>query len=206
MMRRALPLLQQFSTAGAAVEATAARTYSSLGNFTFSGAQDAPSASLSNNIKVSASNKGKNVEVSVSAGSASARAQYSAADLRKQSAKAIQLAEAARVSVAHSSFVDYLLRLSAERYAVLAQWPDFTSAYGKDFYYRAHPEDLKAFYAAVDSFHNAYDTLTEFESLSQLAAELQPSYAKRRQNILGPAVGPTTANAAVAQFLLAHAK
>lgn len=108
-------------------------------------------------------------------GSASARAQYSAADLRKQSAKAIQLAEAARVSVAHSSFVDYLLRLSAERYAVLAQWPDFTSAYGKDFYYRAHPEDLKAFYAAVDSFHTAYDTLTEFESLSQLAAELQPS-------------------------------
>lgn len=38
------------------------------------------------------------------------------------------LADAARVSVAHSSYVDYLLRLAAERYAVLAQWPDFTSA------------------------------------------------------------------------------
>jgi hypothetical protein len=26
------------------------------------------------------------------------------------------------------SFVDYLLRLAAERYQLLAQWPDFSSA------------------------------------------------------------------------------
>lgn len=43
-------------------------------------------------------------------------------------AKAIVLKDAARVSVAHASFVDYLLQLAAERYAVLAQWPDFTTA------------------------------------------------------------------------------
>ncbi|KAF5832446.1 hypothetical protein DUNSADRAFT_11646 [Dunaliella salina] len=105
-----------------------------------------------------------------------------------------------------SSFVDYLLRLAAERYQVLAQWPDFSTAYGKDFYYRAHPEDLKKFYAAVDEFHAAYDTLTEFESLSGVAAQMLPGYQKRRQNVMGPTVGPTSANAAVTQFLLAHAK
>lgn len=47
--------------------------------------------------------------------------------------------------------------------------------YGKDFYYRAHPEDLKKFYAAVDEFHRAYDAVTEFESLNTLAAEMVPS-------------------------------
>lgn len=31
-------------------------------------------------------------------------------------------------------------------------------------------------------------------------------FRKRRQNVMGPAVGPTLGNAAVAQFLLAHAK
>jgi hypothetical protein len=33
---------------------------------------------------------------------------------------------------------------------------------------------LQAFYAAVDSFHTAYDALTEFESLNLLASELVP--------------------------------
>lgn len=55
----------------------------------------------------------------------------------------------------------------------LAGWPDLDSAaagltpgpmapapcsypqYGKDFYYRAHPEDLKKFYAAVDRWGRA---------------------------------------------------
>lgn len=46
--------------------------------------------------------------------------------------------------------------------------------YGKDFYYRAHPEDLKKFYAAVDEYHAAYDALTEFESLNGLAAQMLP--------------------------------
>ncbi len=41
-------------------------------------------------------------------------------------------------------------------------------------YHRAHPEDLKAFYAAVDNFHAAYDALTEFESLNALAADMVP--------------------------------
>lgn len=50
----------------------------------------------------------------------------------------------------------------------------FRPQYGKDFYYRAHPEDLKKFYAAVDEFHTAYDSLTEFESLSGVAADLLP--------------------------------
>eukprot|EP00983_Pelagomonas_calceolata_P031108 976644-Pelagomonas_calceolata.AAC.1 len=50
--------------------------------------------------------------------------------------------------------------------------------YGKDFYYRAHPEDLKKFYAAVDEFHAAYDTLTEFESLSGVAAQMLPGAEK----------------------------
>ena len=38
--------------------------------------------------------------------------------------------DVARVSVLHSSFMDYLVKLSAERYAVLARWPDFTAAVG----------------------------------------------------------------------------
>lgn len=46
--------------------------------------------------------------------------------------------------------------------------------YGKDFYHRAHPEDLKKFYAAVDDFHASLDTLTEFDSLSGLAAQMLP--------------------------------
>jgi hypothetical protein len=52
--------------------------------------------------------------------------------------------------------------------------PSSAPQYGKDYYYRAHPEDLKAFYAAADAFHGAYDALTEFDSLSALASELVP--------------------------------
>lgn len=36
--------------------------------------------------------------------------------------------EVARVSTLHSSVLDYLVKLSNERYAVLASWPDFTTA------------------------------------------------------------------------------
>jgi len=208
LLPRSLPFIQQAlqQTGLEAALPAAARCYSTLGNFSFSSAQDAPTSSLSGSIKLSATTKGKNVEASVGAGSASAKAKYSVEDLRKQATKHTQLAELARISTLHSSFVDYLLRLAAERYQVLAQWPDFSTAYGKDFYYRAHPEDLKKFYAAVDEFHAAYDTLTEFESLSGVAAQMLPGYQKRRQNVMGPTVGPTSANAAVTQFLLAHAK
>ncbi|KAJ9517551.1 hypothetical protein QJQ45_024963, partial [Haematococcus lacustris] len=225
------------------VESAAVRNYNTLGQFSFSRSaysQDAPTSSLSGAIKVAVNAKAKGVDVSVAAGSTSVRASYDAGSLRSLAAKSITLKDVARVSVLHSSIVDYLLQLTAERYAVLAQWPDFTTAvggwassqrmrmmqppggpmpcvdkagwvwvhvqYGRDVYHRAHPEDLKAFYAAVDKFHTAYDALTEFDSLSGLAAELLPGYKKRHQNVLGPAVGPTTANAAVTQFLLAHAK
>lgn len=62
------------------------------------------------------------------AGGASAKARYNAGDLRKLATKHLALQDVARVSVLHSSFLDYLLRLANERYAVLAQWPDFTTA------------------------------------------------------------------------------
>jgi hypothetical protein len=97
--------------------------------------------------------------------------------------------------------VDYLLRLSNERYAVLADWPDFTKLYGKDYYYRAHPEDLKKFYELTEEFHRMYDVVTEFESLSGLASQLLPAYKKRRHNVLHPGIGSTIGDAAVMQFL-----
>lgn len=47
--------------------------------------------------------------------------------------------------------------------------------YGKDYYYRAHPEDLRKFYGMVDEFHRMWDVVTEFDSLSSLASQLLPS-------------------------------
>jgi hypothetical protein len=32
--------------------------------------------------------------------------------------------------------MEYLLRLANERYNLLAQWPDFSTMFGKDYYYR----------------------------------------------------------------------
>ena len=138
----------------------------------------------------------------MSSGSASAKAKYSVGDLRKQASEQLALKDVARISVLHSSMLDYLVKLANERYQVLASWPDFTAAYGKDFFYRAHPEDLKKFYAASDEFHRMYDVLTEFESLNGLATELMPAYKTRRMNTIHPAVGPTTANSVVTQHLL----
>ncbi|MEW5305733.1 MAG: hypothetical protein WDW36_008252 [Sanguina aurantia] len=173
--------------------------------------QDAPlsaSSAINLSVKVKEGKAGKkDVEVSVSAaGGAPVKAKYSSSDLRKLSNKEIALADVARISVAHSSFTDFLMKLSHERYSVLAQWPDFTKAYGKDFYYRAHPADLQEFYAAVDDFHRYYDVVTEFDSLSGVASELMPAYRKRRMNVVHPAVGPALSNGVVTQFLLAHAK
>jgi hypothetical protein len=48
----------------------------------------------------------------------------------------VTLYEAARVSVLHASMMEYLLRLAHARYSLLAQWPDFTTMMGKDYYYR----------------------------------------------------------------------
>lgn len=210
MQRSALPLLRQLQRAGAveaATDAASTRAFSA-GAFSFSSTLDAPTSALSGSVSLNVKQgKGpKGVEVSVKVGSASASAKYSPADLRKLAAKKLTLAEVARVSVLHSSLMDYLLRLSHERYSVLANWPDFTKVYGKDYYYRAHPEDLKKFYELVDEFHRMYDVVTEFDSLSGLASQLVPGYRKRRQNVVHPALGPTVADAAVTQFLLAHAK
>lgn len=199
-MQRALPFLQQLQRAGA--EGSYARAYSTLGNFVFSSIQDAPVASQSSSIKVDVKGSGKAVNVSVSAGSASAKAKYDVAALRKLASDPLTLHEVARVSVLHSSILDYLVKLSNDRYNVLASWPDFTTAYGKDFYYRAHPDDLKKFYAAVDEFHRIYDVITEFDSLNGLASEVMPTYLNKRMNTIHPAVGPNTANGVVAQFLL----
>lgn len=199
-------MLRQLQRAGGEVaESTSTRAFGTLGNFVFSSVQDAPVSSLSSSISVKAAAKGKGVEVAVSAGGASAKAKYTAAELRKLAAKPLALQDAARISVLHSSVLDYLVKLANERYNVLASWPDFTTAYGKDFYYRAHPEDLAKFYAAVDEFHRVYDVVTEFDSLSALASELLPTYQKRRLNTMGPTIGPNIANAAVTQFLLARA-
>ncbi len=64
---------------------------------------------------------------------------------------------------------------SMHRHALtLVVLPPSSAQYGKDFYYRAHPEDLKKFYAAVDEFHRIYDVVTEFESLNGLASEVMP--------------------------------
>jgi hypothetical protein len=46
----------------------------------------------------------------------------------KRVSEGCRLQDVARISVLHASFVDYLLALSAERYAVLAKFPDFTTA------------------------------------------------------------------------------
>ncbi len=40
------------------------------------------------------------------------------------------------MSVLHASFMEYLLGLAHERYNILAQWPDFSAMFGKDYYYR----------------------------------------------------------------------
>lgn len=51
-------------------------------------------------------------------------------------ASPMTLYEATRVSVLHASFMEHLLSLAHERYNILAQWPDFSTMFGKDYYYR----------------------------------------------------------------------
>jgi hypothetical protein len=58
------------------------------------------------------------------------------ATARSLAGSPLVLYDAARISVAHSSFMEYLLRLSHERYSLLAQWPDFSSMFAKEYYYR----------------------------------------------------------------------
>ncbi|KAG1663733.1 hypothetical protein FOA52_006102 [Chlamydomonas sp. UWO 241] len=205
MQRVATALLRQLQRAGAeAADASSTRGFGTLGNFVFSSVQDAPVSNLGSSIKVSAKASGKGVDVAVSAGSAKASAKYEVAKLRSMAAKQMTLYDVARVSVLHSSILDHLVTLSNERYNVLASWPDFTTAFGKDTYYRAHPEDVKKFYAAVDEFHRIYDVVTEFDSLNGLASEVMPAYVNKRLSTIHPAVGPATADGMVTQFLLSR--
>lgn len=209
-MRRAVPslrLLQQAVTGSSSVlESSAYQTTRALSSHTFSGIADAPPAAGSSAIQLKVSSDGKTVSVEVKAGSASAKASYAANNIKKLQASPITLYEASRVSVLHASFMEHLLRLAHERYSLLAQWPDFTTMMGKDYYYRSHPEEVRKFYALVDEFHRMWDVVTEFDSLSHLATQMVPMYRRRRMNVLGPAVSPTVANGVVTQFLLAKAQ
>lgn len=177
-----------------------------VATYTFATPADAPPPAGSSAISVSAKADGAAVNVEVRAGRASARASYSPAAGRKAAAAPLALHDTPRVSVLHASLMEHLLRLAHERYSLLAQWPDFASAFSKDAYYRAHPDDLRKLYALADEWHAMFDSVTEFESLSHLATQMVPGYRRRRMNVLGPAVGPTTANGVVAAFLLAQAK
>jgi hypothetical protein len=51
-------------------------------------------------------------------------------------ASPLTLYAAPRVSVLHASFMEYLLEAAHARYNILAQWPDFSTMFGKDYYYR----------------------------------------------------------------------
>jgi hypothetical protein len=125
-------------------------------------------------VSVSAKSDGASVSVDVKAGRAAARATYAPAAARKAAAEPVTLYETPRVSVLHASLQDHLLRLAHERYNALAQWPDFSAAFTKDVYYRAHPEDLRKLYGLADEWHRMLDAVTEFESLGHLASQMVP--------------------------------
>ncbi|PNH06553.1 hypothetical protein TSOC_007062 [Tetrabaena socialis] len=206
-MQRAPGALSALARSAGLGQPHAARNLSTLvEKFTFGSAVDGPTTSLGTSVTLGVKASGKSVDVSVSAGGSSAKASYAPSDLRKAASSPIALQDVSRISTTHSSFMKHLLALTHERYSVLASWPDFTKAYGKGYYYRAHPDDLRTFYAMVDDFHRMWDVVTEFNSLSGLAAHLVPSYRVRRHNTVHPALGPATADGAVVQFLLAHAK
>lgn len=207
-MYRSLKVLQglqaQQGASSNALEA-AKRCFSSA-QYVFSSVLDAPppagSSAINLQVKPGSGPKPK-VEVSASVGSASVRTALETSDLKKAASSALTLYDVSRVSVLHASLMEYLLRLAHERYSILSQWPDFTKVYGKDYFYRSHPDDVRSFYALVDEFHRMWDVVTEFDSLSHLATDLVPMVRAKRLNTLGPAVGPTPANAAVTSFLLA---
>lgn len=146
------------------------------------------------------------LEVAVSAGGASAKATYSPAALRRAADSPVELAETPRVSVLHSALLDALLRQSHARYQQLSAWPDFGKFLGRDdYYYRAHPEDVKKLHALADDFHRAYESVADAEGLAHLATGLVPEARRRRMSTLGPAVGPTVGSAAVARWFLSRA-
>lgn len=202
----ALRLLQAAYAAGrgasASLEGAALSSGRAFSSYTFSGPSDAPPAAGSSLITVAAKADAKAVTVSVKAGGKAASASYAPGSVRKLQSSPLTLYDTPRVSVLHASFMEHLLRLAHQRYSLLAQWPDFSAALSKDVYYRSHPEDLRKLYALVDDWHRMFDAATEFDALSHLATQMVPGYRKRHMNVLGPTVGPTTANGVVAAFLL----
>jgi hypothetical protein len=101
--------------------------------------------------------------------------------------RARALAAAPLKEALHASFV----ATSAARaesydagYAEALVRPHVSVQYGKDYYYRAHPEDLRRFYALVDDFHRMWDVTTEFSSLSGLASQLLPGERRSNSSVL----------------------
>jgi hypothetical protein len=188
---------------------TATRPLSS-GAFAFfagsgDGAVPVPPAG-SSSIRVSAKPNGSALEVAAAAGAASVRASFPASALRRQADAPLELAETPRVSVLHSALLDALMRQAHARYAQLSAWPDFSRYLGRDdYYYRAHPEDVKKLHALADGFHAAYEAVADSEGLAHLATGLIPEARRRKMGSLGPAVGPTVGNAAVTRWFLSKA-
>jgi hypothetical protein len=174
----------------------------------FTGAGDAAvpvQAAGSSSVRVSAKPGGAGgaVAVEVSAGGATCRASYPSSSLRRLADNPMELAETPRVSVLHSALLDALMRQAHARYASLSSWPDFSKFLGRDdFYYRAHPQDVAKLHALADSFHSAYEAVADSEGLGHLATALVPEAKRRKMGSLGPAVGPTAGNAAVARWFL----
>lgn len=174
----------------------------------FAGSGDAAvpvSPAGSSSVRVSAKGSGANIEASVSAGGAAAKAAYPSAALRRLADAPLELAETPRVSVLHSALLDALMRQAHARYQALSSWPDFSKMLGRDdYYYRAHPQDVKKLHALADDFHAAFSAVADAEGLSHLATGLVPEARRRRMSALGPAVGPTVGNAAVARWFLSR--
>jgi hypothetical protein len=192
--------------------AAAARASLSTGAFSFfAGAGDAavpvaPAGSSSVRVAAKAGGGGA-LEVTVSCASGpSARASYPPSALRRLADAPLELAETPRVSVLHAALLDALMRQAHARYAQLAAWPDFAAFLGRDdYYYRAHPADVRRLHELADGFHEAHEAVADAEGLAALATQLVPEARRRRASTLGPAVGPTVGNAAVARWLLSRA-
>lgn len=216
MQRQAASLLarvamqQEAACCSSNIAGAPARSISSGAFSFFAGSGDgavpvppAGSAAVRVTAKPSASG---GLEVSAAAGSATVRASFPSSALRRQADSTLELSETPRVSVLHSALLDALMRQAHARYAQLAQWPDFSRYLGRDdYYYRAHPQDVAKLHALADSFHNAYEAVADAEGLAHLATGLVPEARRRKMGSLGPAVGPTVGNAAVARWLLAKA-
>lgn len=212
MQRQAASLLArvaQQTQQQTTTQAQATRALSSGSFAFFAGAGDAAvpvPAAGSSSVRVSTKPSGANLEVSVSAGGSSVKATYNPAALRRAADAPMELAETPRVSVLHSALLDALMRQAHARYQQLSSWPDFSKFLGRDdYYYRAHPQDVKKLHALADEFHKAYESVADAEGLAHLATGLVPEARRRRMSTLGPAVGPTVGNAAVARWFLSRA-